>query len=154
MIKSNIVGGFLWMILGAVIIQQSLSLEYWLSMGPGPGFMPLWSGILVAIGGLMLLGSACLKSNTSKEKTQTAPEKDGNLLLLIVILILTVISVHLMSFLGFGISMFVLLFTLIMLTRRHSKKAAFTISFIVVSGFYFLFSSCLRIPLPRFFIEF
>ena len=153
--KTEYIGGVFWVIIGGLVIQQSSALDYWLSMGPGPGFMPLWSGILMLAGGLMLIGTAYSKSRSRAVDDCGAGKKsEGNPKVLLAILVLTVVCVLLIDAAGFGLSMFALVFTLISITRKHSFRISALVSLIVVSGFYFMFSVCLRIPLPPFFIHF
>ncbi|KIX15385.1 hypothetical protein X474_03385 [Dethiosulfatarculus sandiegensis] len=147
MAKTDLVGGSVIALLGCFLIQQSLALEYWLSDGPGPGFLPVWAGVLILSGGLMQAFLGYKKART--EKGQRQKGESGNPLLLSIIIGLIIVSILAMSYLGFCISMFVLVGSLVFLTRKHTLKICLITAFCTTLGFYTLFKYLLSIPLPK-----
>lgn len=60
-IKSDILGGFFWFILGTFFCLGSIKLKIGTLHSPGPGFISFLSGVLLGLLGLALMLSSFLK---------------------------------------------------------------------------------------------
>jgi putative tricarboxylic transport membrane protein len=52
---ADLVGGAIVVLLGLSIVLFSLQLPYTAEYSPGPGFLPLWLGVVIAVAGIVLL---------------------------------------------------------------------------------------------------
>jgi putative tricarboxylic transport membrane protein len=61
-------------LLGVATIWGSLGLGYWTELGPGPGFFPLWLGVILAV-----LGSVWFLRSLREHRTHVARGEDDSL---------------------------------------------------------------------------
>lgn len=146
--RADIVGGLIFLALGIGIISQSLPLGYWGHMGPGPGFVPLWSGVAVALAGL-LLSIQSFRSRDAGEDGESSGKVSGIPAIVLVVAVLTILAAFAMDILGFVLSMFLLLAVLIGLSRRHRLSVTLGVAAAVTAVFFLVFEWGLQVPLPK-----
>lgn len=150
--QADMIGGLLAVFLGGLAVHQSSQMEYWSSFGPGPGFIPLWSGVLIAIGGLLLTFQAWKRA---KDK---APEKDPQqryrLIQVAVVAALTMVLAVAVDFVGFSLPTFVFLAFLTGWLGDHKLVTTLTVSAGLTATFHFVFGYFLEVPLPKGWIGF
>ena len=146
--RADIAGGLIFVAVGMAIVWQSVPLGYWTRMGPGPGFVPLWSGVVIALGGL-LLSLQSLRSKESGQSAENGCKMPGIPRSVVLVAVLTVCAAFAMDILGFSLSMFLFLATLIGLSRRHRWSVTIGGAAVVTGAFFLVFEWGLQVPLPR-----
>lgn len=135
--------GIFILLLGCTLFWKSLSLDYKSSIGPGPGFFPLWlSGVLIIISLLYIVESI------KKEViliSEIFPKGKG-LWNVITILFSSVIFMIVVSFAGFVIAGTLLMFML--LVREYKWYRALGISLVITIITFVVFQTLLDVPLP------
>ncbi len=141
----------LCIVLGVSIVWQAWRMEYLTSLGPGPGFFPLWLGlILTGLSGAWLLSVAwCVPAEADR---RFFPEWRG--LRRILLVLGAIVGVGLaMEFIGFQLAMFAFVaFVLVALGRRSFCLTAI-IAGIMSFGVYHSFTRWLDVTLPQASIE-
>jgi hypothetical protein len=56
--NAGVWAGILLLAYSAVLFQQSLSLDYYNPLGPGPGFLPLWLSVVLFVVALCYIGDS------------------------------------------------------------------------------------------------
>jgi putative tricarboxylic transport membrane protein len=142
---NKISGGF-WFLFAVLIIREGVRLDIGSFHEPGPGFMSLLGGILLAVFSALLL----LQSFLGKPRSTDGELRRGkeNPWLLFFILIGLVIYVFIFEWLGFIISTF-LLVTFLLRFLEHKKwwKILLTAGVISLSAFV-IFNVLLKAGLP------
>jgi hypothetical protein len=129
--------------IGSIISLQSFRLDYYSDYGPGPGLLPLWTGILIIILSLMYLVMTVKKDSFPFEKVLPKGEGFINILSCIGSLILFIIIV---PYTGFLLGSTVLLFLLF--KRGYKWYVALCVSIAVSLFIYWVFGNLLQVPLP------
>ena len=132
-----------FIIIGAVVFSQALSLAYYGEYGPGPGLLPVWASGLMILLSVVNLVSACKKNNT--QFSELIPRGTGliNLLACVGSFMLFMLIVQ---YTGFTVSGILMLF--ILFSRGYKWHWAFGMSVLVTGVLFFVFSSVLGIPIP------
>jgi hypothetical protein len=139
---ADLVGGLVVLLLGIAIVFFSYELPYNSEYGPGPGFLPLWLGI-VLIGSAVFVLLNILRKHV-KVDTFLKPGTKQSAMMFILIFI----SFLLLPLLGFAVG---LAFFCGLTMRVMGKHSWMTCSFTTVGiaiGIHFVFGQWLNIPLP------
>jgi putative tricarboxylic transport membrane protein len=127
--------------LGAYIIVVASGWEYMGQDGPGPGFFPLWYGIVMAVLSLMLM----VASVTSKDGSVINWSGARSAFLTWGAFTLMVATLKLVGFvIGFAALTF---FIVLVMYRKPLKVAAFT-AIGLAASFYVVFPLALGVQLP------
>jgi putative tricarboxylic transport membrane protein len=127
--------------LGAYIIVTASRWEYMGQDGPGPGFFPLWYGIVMAALSLLLVVS----SITSKDHSVIDWSGARSAFVAWAAFSVMVGSLQLVGFvIGFGA---LTLFIVLVMYRKPLKVAAIT-ALALSAGFYLIFPLALGVQLP------
>jgi hypothetical protein len=140
---ADLVGGVVVLILGAAVIYFSARLDYYSEFGPGPGFLPLWVGIIIAGCAIYLLIDV-LRKHKSVEVFFTPRTKLG--LQILVTIIITYLLLPLVGF-AIGLALFIGV-TMRMMGKHHWALCSLT-TVVTAIGIHFVFVSWLTIPLPQ-----
>lgn len=135
--------GFIILIFASLILWQSLSLDYYSELGPGPGLLPLWlSAFLILLSLLFMVKS--LKKNIILF-TEILPKGRGlgNILTIIGAVIFFIIAA---PFTGFTIAG-ILMLSFILL-RDYKWVMAMSVSVAVTVSLFYIFKFFLNVPLP------
>lgn len=146
--RADIAGGLIFVAVGMVIAWQAIPLGYWTHMGPGPGFVPLWSGVAIGLGGLLLFIQS-LRSKEPREEGENGGKMPGIPRSVLVVAAFTILAAFAMDIVGFSLSMFLFLATLIGLSRRHRLSVVIGVAAAVTGAFFLVFEWGLQVPLPR-----
>jgi putative tricarboxylic transport membrane protein len=128
-------------------IWLSVSLPYQDTLGPGPGFFPLWLGLIGAILSAVLLAQAVRKPIPGHEGEDLMPDRPA-IRRILAVLVLLCAAALLLDPLGFRLT--ALLFTAALLCALGARSLiaiaifALTASFVVFHIFYYM----LQVPLP------
>lgn len=142
--RAEIIGAIVSTIVGLAIVSQAAQLEYWMPLGPGPGFVPLWAGIAIALAGIVLLIQVL---RTPRDPEEPPPEK-GRSGMVWVAAALTVLAALGMNFIGFSAASFLFMAVLIGISGSHRWTTTIGIAAVVTVVFLLVFKWGLQVPLP------
>ena len=142
--RSEIVGAIVSIIVGLFIVVQAAQLEYWMSMGPGPGFVPLWAGIAIALSGIFLLIQT-LRSPRGAKKPPNGQNRSGMVWMAAAMTVLAALG---MNFIGFSLTSFIFIAVLIGMSGSHRMTTTIGVAAVVTIVFLLVFRWGLQVPLP------
>lgn len=155
-------------VVGAAAVGGSTDLGYWTSLGPGPGFFPMWLGILLcglSVAWLVQVWRSTRRRGTSEgagvghespglREAAGAPDLDADdapeysLPTVVAILVSLCVLAAALEVVGYQLSMLVfLLFHLVVLGRRR-LLFSLLLSLAGSFGVFVLFTRLLTVPLP------
>ena len=136
---------------GVTTIVGSLPLGYWTALGPGPGFFPLWLGILLAMLGVAWAVTEVRSWRAGVSSRPASAEEEPpeySLPTAAAIVASLVILAACLEVLGYQLSMlFFLLFHLLVLGKRGLLLSA-VIAVAGSFGVFMVFTLLLGVPLP------
>jgi len=144
--KGDVWAGLTLAGLGIFIIQQALVLDYFSEYGLGPGFLPLWLGIVIFTLSLTLIGIRLLGRPEALENKGGTSAGTGRALATWGGLM---VAIALLSALGFVVSFALLTFLLVLVMERRSPLTSTAVAVGGALGFYLVFSAILGVPLPQ-----
>lgn len=144
--RADIIGGVIAILFGIFAITQAAQLDYWSRFGPGPGFVPLWTSIIIAGGGILLTIQAIRKRVTAVSTLDG--EKVKGLINVAIVALLSMIAAVMMSVVGFTASMFVYVAVLVGGIGKHKWHVGLLTGAITAISFYVVFARWLQVPLP------
>ena len=139
---ADLVGGLVVLLFGIAIVFFSSQLPYKTEYGPGPGFLPLWIGI-VLIGSAVFVIANILRKHGSVEVFLKPRTKQSAMML-----ILIVISFLLLPLLGFAVGLAFFTGLTMRVMGKHSWIACGLTAVGITIGIHFVFGQWLNIPLP------
>ena len=138
--------------LSAFVVWESWNLEYYTNLGPGPGFFPLWLGVV--LGGLSLAWLVRESGRSGKSKGGAfLPPRAGIVRILSMLAALTAMA-GLMNLLGFQLTMFLFLLFLLMVMGRQTLWVTLVVALLCSVGVYHLFGGYLDVALPASSVKF
>lgn len=138
-------------LLGIAILWQAWRMEYLTELGPGPGFFPLWLGlILTGLSSAWLL--SVLWRATSEADRRFFPEWHGLRRILLVMGALIAVSLA-MEFVGFQLAMFVFAASVLTALGWRGWGLTAVLSVALSAGVYHTFTRWLDVRLPQASIE-
>jgi putative tricarboxylic transport membrane protein len=149
--KADQGSGLVLLVIAGFISWGSISLPYGNIHNPGPGFFPLWLGIIL---GTMAVGLV-LKSTWQKEKAKLLQDilseevRWGKVFFVLMALIL---YAYLMNFFGFLIVTFLLMAFLLYFIEPHPWKTVVGWTLIGAFGSYLIFEVWMKLRLPKGFL--
>ena len=127
--------------LGAYIIVTASGWEYVGQDGPGPGFFPLWYGILMAALSAMLVVSSVSRKDDRRIDWSGAPAAFTTWAVF-------ALMVAALKLVGFVIGFAALTFFIVLVMYRKPLKVAAITALALSVGFYLLFPLALGVKLP------
>ncbi|MHB0868919.1 MAG: tripartite tricarboxylate transporter TctB family protein [Chloroflexota bacterium] len=131
---------------GAFLVWQALRLQFYTPLGPGPGFFPLWLGLILTVISVLWFGQVSLRPVAPMEKN-FIPDRSGTFRILAILGALVAYTA-LLDLFGYRLTTLAfLLFLLAALGRQHpliTGAVALAGSF----GVYHVFLYWLSVPLP------
>ena len=143
---ADLIGGVIVLLLGLAVIYFSSQLEYYSEYGPGPGFLPLWIGV-VLIGCAIFVIITDLKKH-DKIGTFFKPRTKLGLHVLVIIFI----TFLLLPLLGFSIGLALFVGITMRIMGKHRWVSCSLTAVVTAIGIHFIFGQWLYIPLPKGFI--
>ncbi len=143
--RSLLVVAVLLVVFGAYFTVVAFELPYFQRITPGPGFFPRW------VGGLFTVLAALLFINTLRNREEldsSWPDRPGWLNIGVTVGVLA-FSILLFDRLGYVLSMALLMLVTMAMLGRHRLPVIVGVSAFTSIGTYLLFSTWLRVPLPR-----
>lgn len=137
--------GVLVLAFGLVVFFASRGMRYTGASGPGPGFLPTWLSVALAVcGALLVLGSLRHHAAWSPE----FPGRSGALRVAAA-LVAIVVSAVTLTWLGFIVVASALTFFLAKAIAGRSALSAAALAALLVGAFTFGFGVLLKVPLPK-----
>jgi putative tricarboxylic transport membrane protein len=133
---------------GVLVVVLSRRLPYWHDAAPGPGFFPVWLGMLLSVvSGLEIF--LILRSPTDASRFQPPPDEGALTRRRAVLGLLSIVAALLVPSIGFVLAMtvFVAGASWIIDPRRPFTNAAATLA--IPFCVWLLFAVWLGVPLPR-----
>lgn len=138
--------------IGAAAFVGSRSLGYWDDLGPGPGFFPLWLGVLLVVLGLIWFGQelrARLRPETSGRPTADDEETpEYSLPTVLAILVSLCVLAACLELVGYQVSMLVFLLFHLLVVGRRGPLQSLVIAVVGSFGVFYAFTRLLTVPLP------
>lgn len=148
-------------VVGASAAVGSHDLGYWTDLGPGPGFFPMWLGVLLCVCGATWLAQTVRRQRRSTTVSDESPAPEAtevvatgeeapqySLPTVIAIVVSLCVLAGMLEILGYQLSMLLfLLFHLLVLGRRRLLLSA-VLSVVGSFGVFVVFTRLLSVPLP------
>jgi len=143
MLRANLIGGVFVLVLGLAVVFFSSQLTYYSEFGPGPGFLPLWVGIIISACSIYvvidLLRKQGVKEEFFKPRTRLGLQ----------IFIAIIITFLLLPLLGFAIGLALFIGVTMRMMGKHRWALCGLTAIVTAIGIHFIFISWLTIPLPQ-----
>jgi hypothetical protein len=149
--KADQGSGLVLLVIAGFITWGSLSLPYGNIHNPGPGFFPLWLGMIL---GAMAVG-LILKSTRQKEDAKLLQDILSEKVRwekVFLVLIALILYGSLMNYFGFLIVTFLLLAFLLYFIEPHPWKTVVGWTLIGAFGAYLIFEVWMKLRLPKGFL--
>ena len=149
--KASLTVGIVFLIFSLTVMIASWSMEYYSSIGPGPGFFPFWLSLilgLLSVVWLIQIVRSAPRSNKSEGQEKVFPRGEALFRFLSIIGALC-FMVLLMEPLGFQISMFAFMIFLLMVLGRVRIITTIIIAIISSFGLFQIFTLLLDVQLPH-----
>ena len=140
---ADLIGGVIVLLLGLAVIYFSSQLEYYSEYGPGPGFLPLWVGIIIAGCAIYVIIDVLKKHH--KIGTFFKPRTKLGLHVLVIIFI----TFLLLPLLGFSIGLAVFVGITMRIMGKHRWLSCSLTAVVTAICIHLIFISWLTIPLPQ-----
>ncbi|NWF91699.1 MAG: tripartite tricarboxylate transporter TctB family protein [Syntrophaceae bacterium] len=140
---ADLIGGVVVLLLGLAVVFFSSQLPYYSEYGPGPGFLPLWVGVVI-VGCAMFVLVNVLRKHEKIGVFFKARTKLG--LRVLAMIFITFLLLPLLGF-SIGLGLFVGI-TMRIMGRHHWASCGLT-SVVTAICIHLIFISWLTIPLPQ-----
>jgi putative tricarboxylic transport membrane protein len=143
---NNRIGGFFWLAVALFACFKSLQVEVGTIRSPGPGFVPFWAGVVLALLTVVLL----VKSFTRAEDSgREVPIGRGSkwIRVLLLLLILCLYALFLQR-IGYLLSTFGLMLCLLSMAEKTRWWTRVLISLLISTATYLIFDNWLHVQLP------
>ncbi len=149
--KSSLIAGIAFLAFSVTVMVASWSMEYYSSIGPGPGFFPFWLSLILALLSAIWLFQtfrSAPKTGDKKENDTLFP-RGGGLLRLLSIVGALCFMIVLMEPLGFQLPMFAFMIFLLIVLGRVKIGTTLVIAAIGSFGLFRVFTMLLDVQLPQ-----
>src|SRR5262245_53390733 len=134
--RGEVVMSTAFMVLGAYAIIASLQMRYYVDGGPGPGFLPLWLGVVIIICAAFVLARAIMKP-AGELVGRFLPDR-LSLHRSVGTLAAIGFFAYFVNWLGFTLAMFMVILALTGVVTRTGWKTAIVAAFVgSIGGYYF-----------------
>lgn len=155
--QGDLVSGAVLAGLGLYIVVQARRWEYLGPDGPGPGFFPLWYGVVMLGLAVILIGKSVVRQAAAPERREAAPERRAAAPGVDVREIGRALAAWaglavcgaLLPILGFAIAFALLTFFVTAVMYRWPLGSALAVAIGSALAFYLLFPVALGVALPK-----
>lgn len=144
--RTHQVSGLLFLLVAAFLGYHAWGLSYYTSLGPGPGFFPVWLCILLALLGAIVFLQATVREPVSLPEDFFAPASGYGRIAAVLIALFAVANV--MPTLGFRLTMLVFYVGLLSALGRRHPVETLIFAFLGSFGTFYVFVEFLSQPLP------
>jgi putative tricarboxylic transport membrane protein len=145
MTRGHQIAALAFLAVAAVLGWEAARLTYYSSLGPGPGFFPVW--LCVALAGLSGLVLVSGKLAPASLPADFWPPRQGIVRIAIVLAALAFVVLVLKT-LGFRLTMLAFALTLLPALGRRNPIEVVAVALLASFGVYMLFVDHLRLSLP------
>lgn len=142
---ANIIGGVAIFLLGIGTAMLAWRLPYTMESSPGPGFLPLWLGIVMTICSVFVI-AADLK-HRAKFKAEKLFRPETRKCVQVLVLIVAVFLV--LPILGFSVGLGLITGACMRMMGKHSWISCGATVIVAAICIHYLFGVWLTIPLPK-----
>lgn len=143
--RAHQIAGAVLLAVGGFVIWQALSLRYYTSIGPGPGFFSFWLGVMLSLLALAMIGIATWRGREPLPQPMFTDAR-GYLGIAAVMASLLFAGLFMRS-LGYPLTMLAIM--LVMLRIGGGSWLVTIVGSLIGSfGIYYIFIHWLRVPLP------
>lgn len=150
--RNNVVAGLLLVALGVFVVQQSLQWQILGSNGPGVGFFPLAYGALIVVLALVLTAKSLWaqreQTRQAKQKLTSDMQEPANVFAALTVWLAFAVSVALMKFIGFYISLGLLVMFMTRVIFSRGSRFVCLSGLLVPTVFFLVFGLSLKVQLP------
>jgi putative tricarboxylic transport membrane protein len=145
--KADAITGVVLLILSGYVIREALMMPPSATFGPGPAFLPLWLGALLAVLAVILLGTAWRREATEKDGESPFP---GTRAFIAIGAVLGGLAAYivLLEVLGFLTDTFLYVAFLLGVVEREKWFMTLLVAASTTLGLYLIFQVLLGITLP------
>ncbi|MGH6768692.1 MAG: tripartite tricarboxylate transporter TctB family protein [Xanthobacteraceae bacterium] len=140
--NGDVISGAVLAALGAYIVFEASGYSFRGEDGPGPGFFPIWYGVLMIALSLMLMVTTAMKGGPATEYDWPAIGKAIGAWLAFAV------STALMGWVGFLVSFALLTFFMVVVIFRQPPLRAVIVAVCASAGFYIVFPLALGVNIP------
>ncbi len=140
---ADLIGGVFVLIFGLAVVFFSSQLTYYSEFGPGPGFLPLWVGIIITACAIYVIIDLLKKHGGTGEFFRLRTRLGLQIFITIIITFL------LLPLLGFSIGLALFIGVTMRMMGKHRWVLCGLTAIVTAIGIRFIFISWLTIPLPR-----
>jgi len=130
---------------------ESSRLDYMTEFTPGPGFMPFWVGVVLAVLSFYLIIDSFVRKSGKKDETKLLPEKHALYRVSAIMGMLFAVTFS-MKFLGFPLTLALFTTAILLLLEHYSvlKSVGYGIAYSAVT--WFVFEYVLSMGFPKGFL--
>jgi putative tricarboxylic transport membrane protein len=142
-----------WIFLGAGICMESIHEKLWSASGPGSGFLPFLTGLVIGlIGCMMFVGNRSKEANREDgQKFWDNPATRNRVFFLLMGLC---VMAYLLPRLGFLLTSILITIMMIRVIEKKKWTTILAVSLASCLAIYFLFQFLMQIRLPKGFLGF
>jgi putative tricarboxylic transport membrane protein len=145
LLSGEVLAGLFLAALGTLILLPALSWDYISDTGPGPGFLPVWLGIIIiGLSSLLVFGTLRKRFASNIATRENAHKPIRSFMIWFAIML----GAALLTTLGFYVTFALLTAFLVLAMEKRSVPVAVAVAAGGAVGFYLIFSLALRVPLP------
>ncbi len=146
------IASLVFLVFSVYLMSESRQMEYYVDLGPGPGFFPFWLGAVLAVLSVIWLVQASTGPGGAME-AGFIPDRRG-LVRVLCILVAMALFGWLVDYLGFQLTMLVFLVFLLTALGRQKPIVTTAVALAGSIGVYYVFTHWLDVQLPASSIEF
>ena len=146
------IASLVFLAFSAYLMFESRQMEYYVDLGPGPGFFPFWLGALLAVLSVIWLIQVS-RGPAGPMEAGFIPDRRGMVRVLSILISLGLFG-WFVDDLGFQLSMLAFMVFLLIVLGRQKPIVTALVAIIGSFGVYYLFTHWLDVQLPASSIEF
>jgi putative tricarboxylic transport membrane protein len=145
--KAETVAGSVFVVIGVLVLLETLKFPYFLEGVPGPGFLPLWVSFGIIGTGLVLTAQGIRRRLAPREEIMW-PDTAGWRRVGLMLGALAV-SLLLLEMLGFMVTVTLFMAVVVFCLGVRSWRMLVSVPLLSAIGLYGIFAVWLRVPLPK-----
>jgi putative tricarboxylic transport membrane protein len=145
--KADRIFGVIGLLLALWSYLESTRLNYMTQFTPGPGFLPFWVGVILALLSCYLIIDSFQRTAGTKDFAKLLPEKHALTRVGAIMLMLFAVTFT-MKFLGFPLSLVIFTTAILLFLEHYSvlKSVAYGIAYSAVTWFVFEYFLSMGFP--------
>lgn len=143
------ISSLVWLIASIAIILGSFTYSYGSWAHPGPAFLPLWCGIIMAALSFIIFIQGIRKDKLEAKEKEESSFFTTRWSKLIAALFILFAYAFLLETFGFLMMTFVFMLFVLKVVEPTKWRTTVIVSVLTTTFSYFLFESWLKVPMPR-----